>query len=205
MRPIITPIAASGTNQKSPWPLVAPIKPCDDVFLAHHTTPLDSIQTHTDALYIPLRHTDMGRWSMKKKQQPSPDDATLKGNPEMAEGAAPPGTEPAPLYEGPRVAEGSLDKTQKRQQEVDEVKGIMEQNVNTMLERGENLQDLTTQTETLQNSSQQFSKNAAAVKKKLWWKNVKMGIIVAAILLVIVIAIVAWAVISNKKKGNKED
>lgn len=148
----------------------------------------------------------MGRWSKAKKNRESQqlDPSALKQGDEGTVVAGQPQEAPS-LYDGPKAAEGSLEKTQQRQKEVEEVTDIMNKNVDNMLVRGENLQDLSQQTETLQTSSKQFSKNAEAVKKKLWWKNVKMGIIVAAILLVIIIAVIVWSVMSNKKdKKNAE-
>ena len=103
-------------------------------------------------------------------------------------------------YTGPSASKESEEKVSRIQKETDEVTHVMQGNVDQMLTRGESMQDLSKQTETLQTSSQVFAANAAAVKQKLWWKNVKTGIIVAAIILLIIIAIVVYFVISSKQK-----
>ena len=107
---------------------------------------------------------------------------------------------PQDLYKGPSASKESEEKISQIQKQTDEVTRVMQGNVDQMLTRGEDMQDLTKQTETLQTSSQVFAENAAAVKKKLWWKNVKSGIIVAAIILLIIIAIVVYFVVSSKNK-----
>lgn len=140
----------------------------------------------------------MGRFSRKNKEAAVPTvgkDVVIDDPAKSAK----PSQEPPSLYDGPRASEASMDKTKHVQQQVDEVTGIMNKNVDSMLERGENLNDLTQKTEQLQQSSQQFSKNAAAVKRKLWWKNVKLGIIVASVILMLVIAAVTYGVITSKK------
>jgi t-SNARE complex subunit (syntaxin) len=116
-----------------------------------------------------------------------------------------PPQEPAgEMYNGPKSTKESEEKISRIQKQTDEVTQVMKGNVDQMLTRGESMQDLTKQTETLQTSSQVFAENAAAVKKKLWWKNVKTGIIVAAIILLIIIAIVVYFVISSKNKHKKQ-
>lgn len=142
----------------------------------------------------------MGRFSRKHKEPPRTSPQISKDGAVSDPAAGPPQQQPPSLYDGPRASEASMDKTKQVQKETDEVAGIMHQNVDKMLERGEALGDLNKKTEDLQVSSNQFAKHSAAVKKKLWWKNVKMGIIVASVLLVLIIGGVAYGVISSKKK-----
>lgn len=81
-------------------------------------------------------------------------------------------------------------KTAKVQKEVDEVKGIMEQNVSDAMARGEQLNDLEAKTLALEEGSKSFAKNSKQVSSNLWWNNMKymaiiVGIIVAVILIVV--------------------
>jgi hypothetical protein len=116
-----------------------------------------------------------------------------EGEPQ-SQGAPPPGQQPTEspgqLYEGPRASKESRDKISRLQKETEDVTGVMRGNVDQMLSRGESMQDLSKQTESLQSSSKVFATKATAVKRKLWWKNFRTMIIVSFIVILIVIAIV---------------
>ena len=114
----------------------------------------------------------------------------------------PPEQQPPSLYDGPRASEESMEKIKGLEKDVDEVTGIMNKNVINMLQRGENLEDLSKKAETIQDSSKEFARTAGTVKKKLWWNNVKMGIIVAGVLLVLIIGGVAYGIISSNKEND---
>ncbi|KAJ3128380.1 SNAP receptor, synaptobrevin [Nowakowskiella sp. JEL0407] len=85
-------------------------------------------------------------------------------------------------------------KTQQVQKQVDEVVGIMQDNIQKVMQRGEQLDSIQNKTDDLQNSSQQFRRGASRVRKQMWWKDMKMklilGGIIGVILLVIIFSIV---------------
>ncbi|KAI9143966.1 synaptobrevin, partial [Paraphysoderma sedebokerense] len=58
-------------------------------------------------------------------------------------------------------------KTDQVQNEVNEVVGIMQQNLETVMQRGERLENLQTKTDDLQQSSMQFRRGATAVRKQM--------------------------------------
>ncbi|XP_043550956.1 synaptobrevin-like protein 5 isoform X2 [Chiloscyllium plagiosum] len=87
-------------------------------------------------------------------------------------GAAPP----------PTMASCSMDpgpeKLSHIQGQVNDVKGIMSQNIEKVLERGEKLDDLIIKTDDLQASADTFQKTSTKIARKMWWKNTKMIIII---------------------------
>ncbi|KAJ3315370.1 hypothetical protein HDU76_002222 [Blyttiomyces sp. JEL0837] len=93
-------------------------------------------------------------------------------------------------------------KTGQVQAQVDEVVNIMNDNINKVMQRGEQLETLQNKTEDLQNSSLQFKKGANQVRKEMWWKDMKMKLILGGIVLAILIIIIVSIVVSTQKKNN---
>jgi vesicle-associated membrane protein 4 len=74
--------------------------------------------------------------------------------------------------------------------EVDEVVGIMQGNIHKVMQRGEQIDQLQTRTEDLQNSSSQFMRGANQVRKEMWWKDMKLKLIIGGICSIIVLVII---------------
>ncbi|KAJ3363560.1 hypothetical protein GGF32_003932 [Allomyces javanicus] len=87
-------------------------------------------------------------------------------------------------------AGADMGKTKQVQAQVNEVVGIMQNNIEKVMERGEKLDSLATKTEDLQQSSLQFKKGATKVRKAMWWKDLKLKLMIAAIVAVILIIII---------------
>ncbi|KAK2887999.1 vesicle-associated membrane protein 8 [Channa argus] len=89
-------------------------------------------------------------------------------------------------------ASGSSAKLDQVQGQVNEVKVILKDNINKVLERGDRLDDLIDKTGDLQASADSFQRTSTRVARKYWWKNIKMmiiiGVIVAIILVLIILA-----------------
>lgn len=92
------------------------------------------------------------------------------------------------LFSGPSYDE--TDQISKVRREVNEVKDVMTQNIEKVLERGEKIDVLVGKTEHLDHNSQVFHKQAVRLRKKMWWKNQKMCLLLLFVLLVIIAAIV---------------
>ncbi|KAG6022267.1 hypothetical protein E4U19_004559 [Claviceps sp. Clav32 group G5] len=79
------------------------------------------------------------------------------------------------------------------QREIDDVRGIMTKNIESLLERGERLDLLVDKTDRLGNSAQDFRVRSRGLKRQMWWKNVKLmgllGLVIFLIVMVLVIAI----------------
>ncbi|XP_013407377.1 vesicle-associated membrane protein 7 [Lingula anatina] len=75
------------------------------------------------------------------------------------------------------------------QKQVNEVKGIMTQNIEKVLERGEKLDTLVERSEELEGTSKMFSTTARKVRKKYWWKNTKMTICLVCTVIIVIIVL----------------
>eukprot|EP01106_Pelomyxa_sp_JSP_P009464 TRINITY_DN2571_c0_g1_i2.p1 TRINITY_DN2571_c0_g1~~TRINITY_DN2571_c0_g1_i2.p1 ORF type:complete len:104 (-),score=48.61 TRINITY_DN2571_c0_g1_i2:77-343(-) len=78
--------------------------------------------------------------------------------------------------------------------DVEETKGIMAQNIDTMLQHHEKLQDIEEQSDTMAQQAQVFKKQATEIKNVMWWQNCKCialmvvgGCIAVAIVLVVIV------------------
>uniref|UniRef100_A0A3B5PU12 Si:ch73-234b20.5 n=1 Tax=Xiphophorus maculatus TaxID=8083 RepID=A0A3B5PU12_XIPMA len=79
------------------------------------------------------------------------------------------------------------------QSQVNEVKVILKDNINKVLERGDKIDDLIGKTDDLQASADSFQRTSTRVARKYWWKNIKMMILIGAIVLIILILIILAA------------
>ncbi|KAI9145974.1 synaptobrevin [Paraphysoderma sedebokerense] len=94
-----------------------------------------------------------------------------------------------PVNPDPNAA-ASPNKTHQVQAQVNEVVGIMQNNIEKVMERGEKLDSLANKTEDLQQSSMQFKKGATKVRKQMWWKDMKLRLMIAAVVILLIIIIV---------------
>lgn len=91
------------------------------------------------------------------------------------------------------------------QKKVDEVKGIMTENIEKVLARGEKLELLTDKTENLMNEADRFQRTGRTLRRKMWWQNCKMKIVVAfaVILLAVIIFLLVCFSGGNCLKSKK--
>jgi len=87
----------------------------------------------------------------------------------------------------------NADKINRIKGEVDEVKSVMVQNIEKVLERGERIELLVDKTENLSQNAFKFKKSSTQLKRAMWWKNIKLMLIIIFIVLVVVYVIVAIA------------
>ncbi|XP_063066532.1 vesicle-associated membrane protein 8 isoform X2 [Engraulis encrasicolus] len=87
----------------------------------------------------------------------------------------------------------SASKMNQVQEQVNDVKVILKDNINKVLERGERLDDLIDKTDDLQATADSFQKTSTRVARKYWWKNIKMMIIIGVVVAIIVILIILLA------------
>jgi vesicle-associated membrane protein 4 len=102
-----------------------------------------------------------------------------------------------PVLKKIKMADASNSKIQSVQKEVDEVVGIMNDNINKVMERGEKLDSLQEKTDDLQQSSLQFKRGATRVRKQMWFKNVKLNIAIAVVVIIILLIIILPIALSN--------
>ncbi|CAI9118783.1 OLC1v1020393C1 [Oldenlandia corymbosa var. corymbosa] len=82
-----------------------------------------------------------------------------------------------------------IDKLIKVKAQVSEVKNIMLENIDTAMERGENLTVLVGKAENLRDSARHFEKNSTQIRRKMWYQNMKIKLVVLGIILFLILVI----------------
>lgn len=72
-----------------------------------------------------------------------------------------------------RADRGENDVSGLARQEIEQVKTIMIENVERVLERGERINLLVSKTDRMNNNAVEFRKRSNAVKQAMWWANIK--------------------------------
>ncbi|XP_052789712.1 vesicle-associated membrane protein 4-like [Mya arenaria] len=105
---------------------------------------------------------------------------------------------------GPRVNTKKLadPKISRLKGQVEDVVGVMKDNVTKVIDRGERLEDLQDKSDHLASNSDMFRSRAKALHKTMWWKNCKMRLIMGLIIMVILAVIIIPIIISQSKKNN---
>ncbi|KAF4123025.1 vesicle-associated membrane protein 7 [Geosmithia morbida] len=91
------------------------------------------------------------------------------------------------------TAGGQSDAIGTAKREIDDVRGIMTKNIESLLERGERLDLLVDKTDRLGGTARDFRLRSRGLKRQMWWKNMKLmallGFVVFIIILVIVMSV----------------
>ena len=66
------------------------------------------------------------------------------------------------------------DKVAAVMREVDQVKGVMSENINQAMSNLESAEDLNNKTDEMKQASSAFNKQAKTAKNQMWWKNMKV-------------------------------
>merc|ERR1711990_507590 len=91
------------------------------------------------------------------------------------------------------------------QAQVQEVVGVMRNNIDKVLERDSKLSDLDNRASTLEASSSMFQQSSRRLGKKYWWQNMKMKMWLGGCSVVILIVLVLIIYFSVKAKSSDED
>ena len=91
--------------------------------------------------------------------------------------------------------------------QVDEVRGIMTENIEKVLSRGEALQDISERSEVLMQNSTLFRTNSTRLRRHLCCQSYRrwaccIAVLVAVLLLVVVVAVIAALATTGKFKNN---
>ena len=70
---------------------------------------------------------------------------------------------------------GKQDAIGNVQNEIENVRGIMTENIERVLERGERIDLLIDKTDRLGGTAQDFRVSSRGLRRKMWWKNVKVS------------------------------
>lgn len=90
----------------------------------------------------------------------------------------------------PRCRYEGGDKVSQVMREVDQVKGVMSDNINQAMNNLESTEVLNEKASEMKAQSNMFNKQAKTAKNQMWWKNMKLNIIIAAVVLLIIAYIV---------------
>ncbi|XP_027164186.1 vesicle-associated membrane protein 724 [Coffea eugenioides] len=82
-----------------------------------------------------------------------------------------------------------IEKLLKVKAQVSEVKSIMLENIDTTIQRGENLTILSNKAEDLRDSAQEFKSKGTQIRRKMWYQNMKIKLIVLGIIVFFVLVI----------------
>lgn len=91
------------------------------------------------------------------------------------------------------------------QKDVEEVKGIMLDNLNKAEERSGKLKELETRADDLLVKGKAFSKTATKVKQKKRWENIKYKVVIAAVAAAVLLGIILAVALSFSNDDNGKD
>ncbi|VAI11930.1 unnamed protein product [Triticum turgidum subsp. durum] len=83
-----------------------------------------------------------------------------------------------------------VSRLSKVQAQVSEVKGIMMENIDKVIDRGEQIEGLVTRTEQLHDHALDFRTEGTRIRRRMWYQNMKIKLIVAGIVVAIILIIV---------------
>ena len=78
------------------------------------------------------------------------------------------------------------------QSDIDNVRGIMTQNIERVLERGERIDLLVDKTDRLGGSARDFRVRSRGLRRKMWWKNVKLMVLLGVVVVFLVYLLVGF-------------
>merc|ERR1711997_587241 len=70
-----------------------------------------------------------------------------------------------------KMSSNTTTKIQDTQAQVQDVIGVMQDNVAKVIQRGDNLDELSSRADSMQMSAREFQAQGTAIRKKMWWKN----------------------------------
>eukprot|EP00116_Pleurobrachia_bachei_P016490 sb/3476752/ len=106
-----------------------------------------------------------------------------------------------PIPPSPNMSGGGNYAVNQSQQEVDEVMGIMQNNIQRVIERDTKLTDINQRADQLQDGASQFKTTGQQLRRKMWWQNMKFKIVIAVIVIVILGVFIGVIVAQTKKKN----
>ncbi|KAG8049395.1 hypothetical protein GUJ93_ZPchr0009g1690 [Zizania palustris] len=74
--------------------------------------------------------------------------------------------------------------------QVSQVKGIMMENIDKVIDRGQQIDTLVSRTEHLHDQAADFRQQGTRVRRKMWYQNMKIKLIVVAIIVALILIII---------------
>lgn len=88
---------------------------------------------------------------------------------------------------------GKDDAISKAQREIDDVRAIMTENIDRVLERGERIDLLVDKTDRLGGSARDFRVRSRGLRRRMWWKNVRLMVLLVVVVIFLVYLFVGFA------------
>ncbi|CAF3522285.1 unnamed protein product [Rotaria sordida] len=85
--------------------------------------------------------------------------------------------------------------------QVQEVVGVMKQNIDKLLDRDVALNNLVTRSDDLQSSATTYNRTANQLHKKYWCKNAKTNICIAGIIITVIFIVILSIALSRRGKN----
>ena len=98
-----------------------------------------------------------------------------------------------------------ISKVTRVQQQVSEVKEIMMDNIEKVLDRGEKIELLVDKTENLRFQADNFHRTGRALRRRMWWQNLKMKLVFASFVLIVVLILFLSFCYSNGNDCTKKE
>ncbi|XP_050210862.1 vesicle-associated membrane protein 727 [Mercurialis annua] len=86
-----------------------------------------------------------------------------------------------------------MSKLSKLKAQITEVKGIMMDNIEKVLDRGERIELLVDKTENLQFQADSFQRQGRQLRRKMWLQNLQMKLMIAAAVLIVIL--ILWLLV----------
>lgn len=87
---------------------------------------------------------------------------------------------------------GKQDAITNVQQDIDSVKGIMTENIERVLERGERIDLLVDKTDRLGVGAHDFRVRSRGLKRRMWWKNAKLMVLLIVVIIFLIYLFVGF-------------
>jgi vesicle-associated membrane protein 7 len=85
---------------------------------------------------------------------------------------------------------GQSDAIRNVQREMDDVREVMSENIERVLERGDRIDLLVDKTDRLGGSARDFRVRSRGLRRRMWWKNVKLMVLLCVVVLFLIYLLV---------------
>ncbi len=87
---------------------------------------------------------------------------------------------------------GQKDAIANVRNEIDNVRDIMTENIERVLERGERIDLLVDKTDRLGGSAHEFRVRSRGLRRQMWWKNVKLMVLLVVVVIFLIYLFVGF-------------
>ncbi|KAI9713579.1 MAG: hypothetical protein M1820_000961 [Bogoriella megaspora] len=87
---------------------------------------------------------------------------------------------------------GQQDAFRNAQNEIEDVRGIMTENIERVLERGERIDLLVDKTDRLGGSARDFRVRSRGLRRRMWWKNVRLMVLLVVVVIFLIYLFVGF-------------